>query len=167
MAPLEGGASSGNLSFRTPSGFVITPTRSRWKGHLAWKNLVEVVRADWSGYALHFLGETPPSSDSFLHEKIYVDRPDVEAIFHGHDEIVLQHAANLAKEMDLAFTPREIPFGTKEDALETSASLGENRYIIRKGHGFVSVGGSVDEAGDYSLLVHTRALEMAKTPNSP
>ncbi len=113
------------------------------------------------------MGEAPPSSDSFLHEKIYVDRPDVEAIFHGHDEIVLQYAENLAKEMNLAFTPREIPFGTKEDALETAASLGENRYIIRKGHGFVSVGGSMDEAGEYSLQVHNRALEMAETPDSP
>ena len=31
LAPVAGGASAGNLSFRTPNGFVITPSRTRLK----------------------------------------------------------------------------------------------------------------------------------------
>ncbi len=167
MAPFQGGASAGNLSFRTPSGFIITPTRTRLKAGLEWKNLVEVVRSDWRNYAIHFLGMNPPSSDSFLHERIYVVRPDVLAVFHGHDDAVLRHAERLAAEFDTAFTPRELSFGTRVDAEETAEALGEKNYIVRKGHGFVAVGDSLDSAGELARTIHRRALELDKETNSP
>lgn len=167
MAPMEGGASAGNLSFRTPAGFVITPTRARLKAGMGWESLVEVVRSDWHGYALHYLGERPPSSDSFLHGKIFAVRPDVEAVFHGHDDSVLRHAGRLAEEFDIACPPREIAFGTREDAEETATALGGKGYLIRKGHGFVAVGRTLDEAGQLAIRIHRRAVELSRDPDSP
>lgn len=158
LAPVEGGASAGNLSFRTLSGFVITATRTRLKSELVWDRLVEVVRANWLDYEVHYLGVDPPSSDVFLHERIYRLRLDVNAVFHGHDPLVLAHAAALAREFDIAVTVREIPFGTREDAEETSRALGSKGYLLRTGHGFVSVGATLDEAGERAVAVHRRAL---------
>jgi ribulose-5-phosphate 4-epimerase/fuculose-1-phosphate aldolase len=160
LAPLEGGASAGNLSFRTPAGFVITPTRSRLKAGLDWRHLVEVVRAEWGPYTLHVLGDRAPSSDSFLHERIYSHRPDVLAVFHGHDEAVLRHADRLAREFPIAVTAESRLFGTRGDAEETARELAGLSYIIRKGHGFVSVGRSLDAAGEQAVRIHRRAVEL-------
>jgi ribulose-5-phosphate 4-epimerase/fuculose-1-phosphate aldolase len=160
MAPVLGGASAGNLSFRTPRGFVITATRSQLKAGLSWKDFVEVVREDWSGYELHVLGERVPSSDAFLHARIYSVRRDVGAVFHGHDDLVLEHADRLARELRIVSTPEAMLFGTREDAIETAKALGEADYIIRKGHGFVAVGRTLDLAGERALLVHRHAKHL-------
>jgi ribulose-5-phosphate 4-epimerase/fuculose-1-phosphate aldolase len=161
MAPVEGGASAGNLSFRTPRGFVITATRSLLKSNLTWRDFVEVVREDWDAYELHVLGERTPSSDAFLHARIYAARPDVAAVFHGHDDLVLEHADALAREMRIVSTPQAMLFGTREDAIETARALGQSDYIIRKGHGFVAVGRTLDLAGERALAVHRRARAIA------
>ena len=157
LAPVVGGASAGNLSFRTPPGFVITPSRSRLKNDLPWTRLVEVVRADWLAYTLHVLGPSVPSSDSFLHERIYARRRDVEAVFHGHDDLVLRHADRLARELPIIVTAECRTFGTNDDATATALELSTGSYIIRKGHGFVAVGRTLDEAGEWALRVHHHA----------
>lgn len=161
MAPVEGGASAGNLSFRTTAGFVITPTRARLKADLAWDRLVEVVRSNWLEYEIHALGADPPSSDAFLHDRIYVARPDVNAVFHGHDAVVLAHEAALAREFPIATTGAETIFGTRADAVETVRALGSAPYVIRRGHGFLAVGATMDEAGELSLKIHRRAVELS------
>lgn len=159
LAPVEGGASAGNLSFRTPRGFVITATRSQLKAGLSWRDFVEVVREDWHAYELHVLGERVPSSDAFLHARIYSTRRDVGAVFHGHDDLVLAHADALARDLRIVSTPEAMLFGTRQDAIETARALGEADYIIRKGHGFVAVGRTLDLAGERALLVHRKARE--------
>lgn len=161
MAPVEGGASAGNLSFRTTNGFVITATRTMLKSELAWDRFVEVVRSNWLDYEMHYLGVDPPSSDSFLHERIYRHRPDVRAVFHGHDPVILAAADRLPGAI---VTPREIPFGTREDADETARMLGSGNFLIRKGHGFLSVGATLDEAGE--TAVRYRRLASSSSQNS-
>jgi len=161
LAPEEGGASAGNLSFRTPGGFVITPTRGRLKANLDWRDFVEVVRSDWRDFEMHVLGERAPSSDAFLHERIYALRTDVVAVFHGHDDVVLENADALAVEIPMAITGESRLFGTLDDAAETAQELGTAPYVIRKGHGFVSVGRTLDEAGELAVRVHRRAVEIA------
>jgi len=163
LAPVEGGASAGNLSFRTPAGFVITPTRSHLKSNLDWRAFVEVVRADWSAFELHVLGERAPSSDSFLHERIYALRPDVVAVFHGHDDLVLTHADALADEFPIAVTGEARLFGTLDDAADTAREMGSEPYCIRRGHGFVSTGRTLAAAGDLAVAVHRRAVELSET----
>ncbi len=167
MAPMLGGASAGNLSFRTPSGYVITATRTVLKGDLSWENLVEVVRSNWLDFEVHYLGANPPSSDAFLHERIYVERPDVNAVFHGHDDAVLAAADALAREFDIALTTDEMLFGTKPDADVTAKELRSKSYIIRKGHGFLAACPTMDQAGELSLRIHRRAVELSETKAAP
>ena len=162
LAPVEGGASAGNLSFRTSAGFVITPTRSLLKSNLDWRVFVEVVRVDRRGFALHVLGEHAPSSDSFLHERLYALRPDVMAVFHGHDDLVLTHADALAREFPIAVTGEARLFGTLDDAEDTAREMGSAPYCIRKGHGFVSVGRTLSAAGELAVTIHRRAVEISK-----
>ena len=100
-----------------------------------------------------------PSSDAFLHARIYAVRTDVGAVFHGHDDLVLEHADALARDLGIVSTPEALLFGTREDAIETARALGQADYIIRKGHGFVSVGRTLDLAGERALLVHRWAKE--------
>ena len=160
MAPLEGGASAGNLSFRTPRGFVITATRSLLKSGLTWRDFAEVVREDWTRLRAARPRRETPSSDSFLHARIYALRPDVGAVFHGHDDLVLEHADALARELAIVSTDEAMLFGTRQDAIETARALGQSDYIIRKGHGFVAVGRTLDLAGQRALAVHRRAAEL-------
>jgi ribulose-5-phosphate 4-epimerase/fuculose-1-phosphate aldolase len=162
LAPVEGGASAGNLSFRTPAGFVITPTRSRLKSGIRWTDFVEVVRADRVDFVMHVLGSATPSSDAFLHERIYALRPDVQAIFHGHDPLMLQWADALAAELPLKLTRESRAFGTLEDACETASELGSAAAIIRRGHGFVTVGRDMPSAGQVALALHRRAQALAR-----
>lgn len=161
LAPVEGGASAGNLSFRTPAGFVITPTRSRLKSAIVWTDFVEVVRADRRDFLIHVLGAGTPSSDAFLHERIYAERTDAQAVFHGHDGLMLQWADALAEEFPLKLTRESRAFGTLEDAAETALELGSAAAIIRRGHGFVTVGRSMDAAGELALALHARARVLA------
>ena len=158
LAPVEGGASAGNLSFRTPSGFVITPTRSRLKTGISWTTLVEVVRSDWRQFEIHVLGERAPSSDSFLHERIYAHRPDVMAVFHGHNDVILRQAESLKGQHEVAVTGGARSFGTPEDAEETAREIGQHNAIIRLGHGFVTAGRTQKIAGDLALALHRAAL---------
>ncbi|MSR75235.1 MAG: hypothetical protein EXS14_07185 [Planctomycetes bacterium] len=161
LAPVEGGASAGNLSFRTPAGFVITPTRSRLKTGIDWTSFVEVVRADQQAFELHVLGRGIPSSDAFLHERIYAARTDVAAVLHGHDALVLQHAQALCREFPIALTTASRVFGTLEDSQESANELGTMPYLIRLGHGFVSVARTMDAAGELAVKVHRRAAQLA------
>ncbi len=162
LAPVLGGASAGNLSFRTAAGYVITPTRSRLKSGLDWRTLVEVVREDLRAFEIHVLGDRAPSSDSFLHGPIYAARPDVKAVFHGHDDLVLKHADAISRRFDAAVTPEATLFGTLRDAEETARALGSKNYVVRKGHGFVAVGRTLDDAGRLAVEVRRFALSLEK-----
>ncbi|MEY2742385.1 MAG: hypothetical protein RIS21_753, partial [Planctomycetota bacterium] len=162
LAPVVGGASAGNLSFRTPRGFMITATRSTLKSGLGWRDFVEVVREDLLGWEIHVLGERPPSSDAFLHGRIYAARPDVGAVLHGHDDVVLERADDLARLHGARVTAQARRFGTRIDAEETAETLGDGSFVIRRGHGFAAVGKSVDEAGALAVFMHREAVRLAR-----
>lgn len=165
LTPEEGGASTGNLSFRTTAGFVITPSRAKLKSQLRPDSFLEVVRVevlDGERFRVHYLGGGPPperggavpSSDSLLHYLAYAQRTDVAAVFHGHDPLVLAWAESLG----VPVSARETPTGTIADAREAVATLGAGHYyVIRRGHGFLSLGRTLDGAGELALSVHRRA----------
>lgn len=172
LVPVEDGASAGNLSYRTTAGFVITPTRARLKSGLGPADFLEVVRVEVTGperFRVHFLGGGPsgganegrppllPSSDVPMHHRIYARRPDVNAVLHGHDPAVLTAADRLG----VPVTPQETQFGTLADAEATVAALGDHGYVVRRGHGFVAVGRSLEQAGRLALEVHRRAVALA------
>ncbi len=132
MAPVEGGASAGNLSFRSPSGYVITPTRSRLKANLSWKDFIEVVRENWLDYEVHVLGERAPSSDAFLHGRIYARRPDVMAVYHGHDELVLRHADAISRHFDIADPGRALGRHRRQHQRHAGANIRAAHMLAAK-----------------------------------
>ena len=139
--------SMGNLSFRTGKGFVVTATgvalRMVNKG-----NLVEVVRVgkEQDLSVIYVNGTVVPSRESLLHREIYRARPEINVVFHLHDQLVVEHADKL----NLPCTTGEQSPGSDELAREVSCLLGimgSDRYLVIRDHGIISLGETLEEAG--------------------
>ena len=121
---------TGNLSYRTPTGFIITPTGTD-PDTLTTKDFVEVLEV--SDRQVRVAGTREPSSECRMHAAIYAARSDVNAIFHGH-------YAPALKLTGVAITKNEISYGTPALATETVQALGAGNFVIMRGHGFVAAG---------------------------
>ncbi len=157
LLPAEAGGHAGNLSFRNSKGFVITSGGVN-KGRLTPRNFVQVLACNMDTKHVEVEGELEPSSEAMAHYLIYRERADVNAIVHVHDKIVMEHANKL----DLRSTKKVHPYGTVELANEIGKALGHERYIVVKGHGVISLGKSVWEAGKRVLAVHQSAEQLSK-----
>jgi ribulose-5-phosphate 4-epimerase/fuculose-1-phosphate aldolase len=136
-----GGDTAGNLSFRTAGGFIINRTAGHL-GRIAPDEFVEVLGVDLAARVVTVAGLHEPSSESLMHAAIYAARADANAVFHGHCAPLLAAAGSLG----LPVTEREQPYGTPELAAEILAVLGGHDLIILRGHGFVALGRTMDEA---------------------
>jgi len=136
LAPDYGEGAYGNLSCRADSGFIITATRFGLKD----QNYVKIVSVDYKNKTVSAEGEKEPSSESLLHYAIYQRRPEVSAIFHGHYEQIL-------KDKRFPCTKKEEKYGTIELVDSVLEVLGQNNFIIMKNHGFLSLGKTMDQAG--------------------
>ncbi len=136
LAPPYPGGSYGNLSFRTDRGsFIITGTCIGLKDTLGDDCFVEVHDCNITAKEIMITGIRPPSSESFMHFTIYQNRPDVQAIFHGHNQHITQNAAKLG----IPETAEEVPYGTLELAESVKEILGTHNFIVIKEHGFVAM----------------------------
>jgi len=136
------GDTVGNLSFRTVNGFIINRTAGDLGG-ITRQEFVEVLEADRDARWLTVAGLYEPSSESLMHAGIYASRPEVGAVFHGHSEKLLSEAERLG----LPVTAREQPYGTPELVAEILRVLSGHKLVIMRQHGFVSLGGTMEEAG--------------------
>ena len=93
--------SAGNLSVRTRRGFIITATGVAL-GAAEMDNLVEVLEVEKTQdrIVVRVRRKLTPSKESVLHSEVYRLRPDINAVFHVHDELVVE----LADELDLPCT---------------------------------------------------------------
>jgi len=142
MAPNGEAGNAGNLSFRTDKGFVITSAGARLD-QVGINELVEVLNVDLEQNILTVIGIGEPSSESVMHSCIYEARSDINAIFHGHDDRIL----NNLKSLNIPETKVEIEYGTTSLAESVLDILGNNWFILLKNHGFVSMGNSMVDAG--------------------
>ena len=94
-------------------------------------------------------GLKEPSSESILHYAIYRNRPDVNAIFHGHSALILANADTL----NIPSTSREQPFGSIELVDSVLEILGTGSFLIMKNHGFLSLGPTMEDAGNTVLRI--------------
>ncbi|HTY13399.1 MAG TPA: class II aldolase/adducin family protein [Candidatus Omnitrophota bacterium] len=146
LMPEYPGGCFGNLSCRTAGNkFVITASGMKAPDDDGSFCAVEAVDAD--KFEVTVKGKKAPSSETVLHYKIYRARPEVNAIFHGHCQTILDRAGSLG----VPVTEKGSPYGTAELAEEALKALGKGDFVILKGHGFVSVGHSADEAGSRAL----------------
>jgi L-fuculose-phosphate aldolase len=134
------GPAMGNLSARTPTGFLITPTNTDPRTITA-AQFVEVLAV--ANEEVHVAGNREPSSESMLHHAIYRARPEVNAIFHGHHDRLLA----LAGKLGMPVTAREQPYGTPELVHEVLLVASRQDFFLMRGHGFVALGRTCTEAG--------------------
>ena len=147
LAPPYKGGSYGNLSFRIKKGlnqFVITGTKIGLKDCLADNCFVRVSEVDLNKGIVYSHGVKFPSSESMLHFAVYKARPDANAVFHGHSKEILRNSKKL---LHLPVTVKKEPYGTLKLVKSVLDSLGDNNLIIMKGHGFLSLGKTMQKAG--------------------
>ncbi len=146
LAPAYSGGSSGNLSFRikpSENRFIITASHTALRENMSDNDFTEVIFYDKKNNTITGKGIKTPSSESILHYLIYKNRPDVNAVFHGHSLEILKNA----KHLNIPVTEKEFPYGTTETATETLKLIKNHNFVIIKNHGFISCGRSLKEAG--------------------
>jgi len=152
---------SGNVSCRSPGGFLVTPSGVPY-GELEPGQLVE----------LPLEGEPPavgprPSSEWRMHAAIYAARPDAEAIVHTHSPratalacagrgIPAFHYMIALAGGDVRCMPYET-FGTDELAQQALRGLQGRRAVLLANHGVVAIGASLDRAHAVALEVENLA----------
>ena len=154
---------AGNVSARTPQGFLITPSG------LPFDQLVpeHVVEMDLEGQVAS--DQIEPSSEWRFHRDILVNRPEVGAVLHAHSPYATA----------LACAHREIPafhymvavaggktipcapyaaFGTQALSDNVLTALENRHACLLANHGMVAVGPSLEEA----LRLATEIEELAR-----
>ena len=157
LMPSYGPGDHGNLSCRTPSGLLIT-ARQTAKATIGPEGIVEVfgMEATHDIPRLRCRGLLLPSTDALLHFRLYQSRPDIQAVFHGHDPNTLAQAHELRVPM------------TETSAVVSSLALIEEacqlalqtNYVLLRDHGFLALGRTLDEAGELARTWCARARSL-------
>ncbi|MDO5036671.1 MAG: class II aldolase/adducin family protein [Tissierellia bacterium] len=153
----------GNLSLRLPGqgAFLITPSGMDYQS-LREEDLVTL---SLEGEVLE--GDRKPSSEWQLHQKIYQDRPDIQALIHSHSPYIgvvsilgdpmppVSYLLATAGVGEIPLAPYET-YGTQALAHLAVQALGKvSRAVILANHGLVA--GGQDLKGALEL---TRNLEF-------
>lgn len=157
LTPEIQGNYTGNLSFRSEEGFIITASGLKSKENLSNDCFVYVKSYDEQSNTVYVEGKRQPSSEAVMHFLIYKAHEEVNAIFHGHNEAIIRNAENLK----LPVTEKEHEAGSIELANEVLRALGDKNLIVIKNHGFISLGKTMKEAGKQALA----ALRRSKLVN--
>ena len=148
---------AGNMSIRTLDGCIITPTGIPFD-KLKREDFVEVTGFEIGKKENVVLarGLREPSSEAIMHSIIYLERPHINAVFHGHSELILK----VAGQMGIPVTEKKQPYGTPDLAREVMKILDLGNFLIMRDHGFLCYGGSPAEAGAMALKVYEKALKV-------
>jgi len=151
ILPKHDNASFGNLSARTERGFITTGSGTDHES-MKEKDFAEVISVSIPEKKVSAIGLVAPSSESIMHYAIYAARPEINAIFHGHDGLVLKNAEKLG----VRATEKEEPYGTLE-LVERAKKLCNHDYFILNNHGMMSLGRTMKEAGERAVRMHEKA----------
>ena len=157
LTPEFEGNYTGNLSFRSKEGFVITASGLKSKENLSNDCFVYVKNYDEQSNTVYIEGRRQPSSEAVMHSLIYKTRKKINAVFHGHNDAIIMNAEKLG----FPVTEKEHEPGTIELAKEVLKVLGDKNLIVLKNHGFVSLGRTMKEAGELALATLKRSKESA------
>jgi L-fuculose-phosphate aldolase len=142
---------SGNVSCRTPGGFLITPSGLPY-AKVEPGDLVEVAP---DGAVLD--GDLRPSSEWRLHAAVYAARPEAAAVVHTHSPMAtalscaregippFHYMIALAGGSDVRCAPYAT-FGTQALAANCVAALDGRRAALLANHGVVAFGASLAAA---------------------
>jgi len=157
LTPEFEGNYTGNLSFRCREGLVITASGLKSKQNLSNNCFVYVKNYDEQKNTVYVEGRRQPSSEAVMHYLIYKTHKEINAVFHGHNKAIVMNAEKLG----FPVTEREHEPGTIALAKEALKVMGDNKLIVLKNHGFVSVEGTMKEAGELALATLKRSKELA------
>ena len=156
--------SLGNLSFRLRekgNAFVITASGLALKENLSDDAFVLVYGVSEDGTpTIRTGGSRPPSSESLLHFHVYEKRPEIQAVFHGHSREILK----AAEPLKLPVTSTAEPFGSMALVRSVLEILGDHRFVVLRRHGFLSLGRTMDEAGERAAEILKRSREILTAP---
>lgn len=161
LTPEIKGNYTGNLSFRSEDGFIITASGLKTKKNLGDDCLVYVKNYDEHSNTVYVEGKRQPSSEAIMHYLIYKTRKGVNAIFHGHNDAIIANSEKLK----LQVTEEEHEAGTLELANEVLKALGNKNLIVIKNHGFISLGKTIKEAGEQALTTLRRGRDQSFRKN--
>ncbi len=142
LVPDHPGGGGGNLSFRRGRGLIITGG-GVYLGRVELAQLVEVAGCDPAKNEVCARGVLEPSSETLLHWAVYCARPEVRAVFHGHDAAVLAAAGKLG----LPITAVEQPYGSPALVEEVLKVLDGHYYLLLRNHGFLALGRTLAQTG--------------------
>jgi L-fuculose-phosphate aldolase len=151
---------SGNVSARTETGFLITPTG------LPYETMrpEDIVPVTLGGVAT---GPRLPSSEWRFHRDIYIDRPDAGAIVHAHSPFAttlaclgrgipaFHYMVATAGGKDIRCAPYAT-FGTQELSDGALVALSGRRACLLANHGMIAVDASLEAA--LALAIEVEAL---------
>lgn len=154
LAPKYEGGSYGNLSFRIEkekNEFMITSANTDL-GKMKSDCFVRVIMCDLEQKIVKAYGKKKPSSESNVHYIIYKERPEINAIFHGHCDKIIENT----KRLKLPETRIEVPYGTPELVELVKEIVHEGNFLNMKNHGFLSLGKNLKEAGKQTLEIYRK-----------
>lgn len=161
LAPLHPDGAYGNYSYRTSDeSFMITKSGMVPSSTLTPENYCHVAGFDKSSTRFFIEGEAVPSSESFLHNEIYLTSPKTEAILHGHSPLLMVHS----RELGIETTKRFYDYGTQELADSAVELVADGiDFFNLKDHGFVVLGKSIDSAGQLTLDYFSKLIALLKS----
>lgn len=158
LAPPYPDGSYGNLSFRVEDekiDFIITTSRTGL-GALRNECFARVCGVDFGRRVIDacVVKGKEPSSESMVHFVIYRERPEINAVFHGHSPEILAAAEKLG----ILITGREVPYGTRESVEEVISILKSESFLAMKNHGFLALGRTMQEAGELTMRMYRQSV---------
>ena len=143
LTPKFQGNYTGNLSFRFKNGFIIIASGLESKENLTNNSFIYVRSYNKTTNSFYVEGKMNPSSESLIHYLIYKTRNNINAVFHGHNDLLLKNAQKL----NIQTTKNEYKSGTIDLAKEVVKCLEQNKILVIKNHGFISVDKNMESAG--------------------
>lgn len=152
--------SSGNISTRTDSGFLVTP--SGMPPHTLVQD--DIVHIDMAG---HPTGRRKPSSEWRFHRDIYAARPEIGAIVHCHPPFGIALASHgrgipafhymvaMAGGADIRCAPYAT-YGTQELSDHAVAAMEGRFACLLANHGMIAAGRTLERA--MALAVEVESL---------
>jgi ribulose-5-phosphate 4-epimerase/fuculose-1-phosphate aldolase len=152
---------SGNLSVRSDRGFIISRTEVELPriGHDDWVEVTGMAREPDGSLTVEYYGDHVPSRDSFVHGTVYGRQAGAHAIFHLHDQAML----NAAPDLGIPSTEEFFPAGTDGSVREIEKFVDSHpgvQYFVLVRHGIVAWAGDLDTAGALVEAQHQSAMVM-------
>ena len=147
-----GGLGFGNISLRTPEGFLVSATQTGGLPRLGDADVALVTDAEPAANRLAARGLARPSSEAMTHAAIYAAVAHAGGVIHVHAPALWREAARLG----LPVTSPSIPYGTPAmaAAIASLATQGQ-RLIAMGGHEDGILAWSEDLASAAGLLEGT------------